>query len=292
MHFTGTIWRPPFEASSTLLQVTAGCTHDKCRFCTLYEDTPFRLSPISEVIEDLEEIQSVDPSSKRVYLTGANPFILNFTKLKNLALKVKEYLPGVTSIGCFSRITDFKNKTDEQLKELKKLGFDGLNIGVETGHEPTLTYMNKGYGTAEILEQCKRLDAAGITYNFFYLSGLAGKGKAEENALASAEIFNQLHPKILIVTALTLFPDSDLYQDVQNGDYTPTGEFEKLIELKTLYEQLDIEIIIEAGTVSNVAPMRGMLPRDKGKMVGHLQTLIENADEKELERYRDNIYHL
>ena len=291
MHFTGTIWRPPFEGDNALLQVTCGCTHDKCKFCTLYEGTSFRMSPMNEVIEDLSELKK-HSRVKRVYLTGANPFILDFDKLKNIALKIKEYLPHVTSIGCFSRITDFRNKTDTQLRELKKLGYDGLNIGVETGHESTLKFMNKGYGTSEILEECKRLDSIGITYNFFYLTGLAGKGKSEENALASAEVFNQLSPKILIVTALTIFPESELYQELQRGEYIPAGEVEKLIELESLYNNLNIEITIVADTVSNAVPMRGILPKDKERIVSSLRLLIENANEKELKNYRNGIHHL
>ena len=292
MHFTGTIWRPPFEASAALIQVTAGCTHDHCKFCTLYEGIKFRMSPMDEIIEDLAETKQCYPNAQRAYLTGANPFVLHFDKLKAIALKVKEYLPEAKSIGCFSRITDFKNKTDEQLRELKELGYDGLNIGVESGHEPTLEFMRKGYDSCDIVEQCKRLDNAGISYNFFYLTGLAGAGKGIESALASAEVFNQLHPKILIVTALTIFPESDLYLDIQSGDYETAGEFEKLHELKTLYQNLNIEIAIMADTISNVAPMRGLLPRDKQKMVSHLQGIIDNTDENELEQYREGIYHL
>lgn len=85
MHYTGTIWRPSFEANSALIQVTAGCTHNSCKFCTLYEDVPFqfRMSPPSEVEEDLKEISSTYyPNAKRVFFTGANPFVLSFDKLK------------------------------------------------------------------------------------------------------------------------------------------------------------------------------------------------------------------
>ena len=113
MHYTGTIWRPPYEACSALVQVTAGCTHHKCKFCTLYEDVPFkfRMSPLSEVEEDLKEISRYHRNAKRVFFTGANPFVLSFDKLKTLAELVKKYYPKVQSIGCFARITDITPKT-------------------------------------------------------------------------------------------------------------------------------------------------------------------------------------
>ena len=109
MHFDGTIWRPPYEAASLLIQVTAGCTHHSCKFCTLYEDLPFkfRMSPPSEVEEDLAAVSRYcqDAPWFRVFFTGANPFVLTTDKLKTLAQMVKKYCPNYSSIGCFGRIT-------------------------------------------------------------------------------------------------------------------------------------------------------------------------------------------
>lgn len=88
MHFTGQIWRPPYEASSLLLEVTAGCTHHKCKFCTLYNDLPFsfKMSPLEDVEEDLQEAQRIYGLWKRnipsrTFLTGANPFVLQAERL-------------------------------------------------------------------------------------------------------------------------------------------------------------------------------------------------------------------
>lgn len=184
MHYTGTIWRPPYEAYSALVQVTAGCTHHKCKFCTLYEDVPFkfRMSPLSEVEEDLKEISRYYRNAKRVFFTGANPFVLSFDKLKTLAGLVKKYYPKSESIGCFARITDIKPKTTEQLKELRRLGYNSITIGVEAGVDEALSFMHKGFGTKEIIEECKRLDAAHMDYNFFYLAGIYGSGRGEVGA--------------------------------------------------------------------------------------------------------------
>lgn len=184
MHYTGTIWRPPYEAYSALIQVTAGCTHHKCRFCTLYEDVPFkfRMSPLAEVEEDMKELGHYYHDAKRVFFTGANPFVLHFDKLKALAELVKKYFPNAESIGCFARITDITLKTTEQLLELRKLGYNGITIGVEAGDDEALSFMHKGFGTKEILTECKRLDEVGVDYNFFYLAGIYGAGRGESGA--------------------------------------------------------------------------------------------------------------
>lgn len=200
LHFTGQVWRPPYEASSQLLQVTAGCTHNKCKFCSLYHGTKFRLSPITEVEEDLKVIQSYQPKARRVFLTGANPFVLSYNRLLDLGLLIRKYLRHCESIGMFARISDIKPKTVEELKNLRHLGFDGISIGTESGDDNTLAVMNKGYTANDIIEQCKKLEEANIRYNLVYLTGLAGKGKGERNAINTANVFNQLHYRKLCIT--------------------------------------------------------------------------------------------
>ena len=129
MHFDGTIWRPPYEAGSLLLQVTAGCTHHACKFPPLYHDLPFqfRMSPLAEVEGDLQEAQlrHTDPISmlsarlqglpgaepvRRAFLVGANPFVLQYGRLLDIAGLMGKYVPSVQTIGCFARITDITTK--------------------------------------------------------------------------------------------------------------------------------------------------------------------------------------
>ena len=189
MHYTGTIWRPPYEASSLLLEVTAGCTHHKCKFCTLYNDLPFkfRMSPLEDIEADLQEAAHTvklwkNFSFERTFLTGANPFVLKFDRLMKIADLVHKYIPSSRTIGCFARVTDVTLKTDEELKALHNAGYDGLTIGIETGDDEALKFMNKGYRADDIVTQCKRLDLAGIHYSFFYLTSISGAGRGEKGS--------------------------------------------------------------------------------------------------------------
>lgn len=294
MHYTGTIWRPPYEAYSALVQVTAGCTHHKCKFCTLYEDVPFkfRMSPLSEVEADLKESSHYYPNEKRVFFTGANPFVLSFDKLKTLAGLVKKYYPNNQSIGCFARITDITSKTTEQLKELRELGYNSITIGVEAGDEESLSFMHKGFGVKEILTECKRLDEVGMDYNFFYLAGIYGADRGEIGAKNTAEVFNQLHPRIIVSSMLTIYPTSELYEEIQKGNWSEEAEIEKLYELKTLIKELNIDTYFATMGASNCINVQGHLPKDKEKMIKWLDEVIGSADEKELRRYRENLRHL
>ena len=311
MHYTGTIWRPPYEADSLLLEVTAGCTHHKCKFCTLYSELlfKFRMTPMEDIERDLLEVQILrtNPYSKmltrlqgeddpepiqRVFLTGANPFVLKTEKLLEIAALIHKYLPSVESIGCFARITDSVNKTDEQLLQLRQAGYNGLTIGVETGDDAALAFMRKGYTTSDILTQCKRLEQADIEYGFFYLTSISGKGHGEAGAKASADVFNQLHPFLVGPNMLTIYPESDLYQEIQNGNWEEEGELEKYRELRTLVENLNISTYFAAMGASNAFQLRGKLPEDKEKLLATLDRIISEVSEEDLQRYRRNLRHL
>lgn len=294
MHYTGTIWRPPYEAYSLLIQVTAGCTHHSCKFCTLYEDLPFKfkLSPFSEIEQDLAEASKYYHKVPRVFFTGANPFVLSTEKLKTLAKMVKEYFPKYETIGCFARITDITPKTVEELRGLRALGYDGITIGVETGDDEMLAFMNKGFQSKDTIEQCKKLEAANISYNFFYLTGISGAGRAEIGAKETAKVFNQLHPRIIESSMLTIYKNSELYEEIQKENWREESEIEKLIELKILIENLKITTRIVTDGASNLIQVRGNLPKDKEKLMKHLQYQISNVDESVLREYRVNLRHL
>lgn len=311
MHYTGTIWRPPYEADSLLLEITVGCTHHRCKFCTLYSDLPFkfRMSPIEDIESDLLEAQVLrtNPYSKmltrlqgkdnpepirRVFLTGANPFVLKTEKLLEIAILIKKYLPTVETIGCFARITDSVIKTDEELTQLRLAGYNGLTIGVETGDDTALAFMHKGYTSEDILTQCKRLERAGIEYGFFYLTGISGKGNGETGATASARVFNQLHPFLVGPNMLTIYPESELYQEIQNSNWKEEGELEKYRELRTLVENLSISTYFAAMGASNAFQLRGQLPKDKEKLLETLDKIISEVSEEELRHYRKALPHL
>ena len=311
MHYTGTIWRPPYEASSLLLEVTAGCTHHKCKFCTLYHDLPFqfRISPLSDLESDLQEAQlwNTDPVSmlaarlqgiprperiQRAFLTGANPFALKYERLIAIASLIRQYIPSIKTTGCFARITDVALKSDEELASLHQAGYDGLTIGIETGDDDALRFMNKGYAAADIVKQCQRLDCAGIHYSFFYLAGISGAGRGEVGAKATAAICNQLHPTLVGVNMLTIYPNSELYQEIQRGNWREESELDKYKEIRTLLESLEIPTQFAALGASNAFQFQGTLPEDEDALTAALDRIIETVREDDLREYRKNLPHL
>ncbi len=311
MRYTGTIWRPPYEAASLLLEATAGCTHHKCKFCTLYNDLPFkfRMSPLEDIESDLREAQllSTDPISmltvrlrgmprpepaRRAFLVGANPFVLKYDRLMTIADMTRRYIPSIKTIGCFARITDITHKSDEELADLHRAGYDGLTIGMETGDDEALRFMNKGYTASDIVKQCGRLDQAGIHYSFFYLAGISGAGRGKIGAEATAGVCNQLRPILIGVNMLTIYPESELYQEIQRGRWNAESEIEKYEEMRALLENLEIPAQFAALGASNAFQFQGTLPEDKKTLMAALDKIIAAGREDDLREYRRNLSHL
>ncbi|MBC5687959.1 radical SAM protein [Mediterraneibacter sp. NSJ-55] len=292
MHFTGRTWRPPYEASSFIIQATAGCTHNKCSFCSLYKKECFRMSPMEEWREDLAELASYQPYARRIFWTGANPFVMSYEKLKERALAVYDYLPECQTMAMFASIRDIKPKKVWQLRRLRGLGINGLSIGTETGDNYTLRLANKGYTAKDIIDQCRKLDEAGIEYYFVYMTGLAGKGNGYRNAVNSAKVFSKVNPRFISIDSLTLFQDIELYALAKQGKFIPAAERERIEELQTFIRHLQLKVHLFANSVSNFYPTTAYLPKEKEFILSELQNILDTVSEEEMQKYRHSLKSL
>ena len=200
MHFSCGIVRPPYEAGSCFLQVTSGCSHNKCRFCTFYKEAPFSVSPESEIREDLQEIRDSGWKVKRIFLQGADPFLLSYDRLKRIMDLIKEYLPWGVSVGGYGRVDSVRNKSVEQIRSLKEMGYDMIVFGIESGDDAVLDKMNKGYHASDIVEQLSKMDEAGMHYSVIFLYGLGGHDYGMGHAVKTAEVLNRLSPVRVLVS--------------------------------------------------------------------------------------------
>lgn len=289
MHFTGRTWRPPYEVNSVIIQATSGCTYNQCRFCSLYKGECFRMSPLTEFEADLAEIKSYQPNARRIFWTGANPFAMSYENLKLRALTVRDYLIKCQSMAMFASIRDIADKEVWQLRKLRAMGINGLSIGTESGDDETLSLANKGYTAKDIIEQCRKLDEAGIEYYFVYMTGLAGHGAGYRNAVNSAKLFSKLNPYFISVDSLTLFPDTELYALSQRGEFVSAGEQERLKELQVFIRSLQLRTHLFANSVSNFLPVAGYLPYDRERIAGEIEHTLNTVGEQEMVVYRQNL---
>lgn len=268
MNYTGPVYRPPFEAESLLLQVTVGCSHNRCSFCTMYRDVPFSVCPMEQVDLDIEEAARIWPMTTRVFLENGDAFVLSADKLERVTERIHERLPHVETISMYASIQNIRGKTDSELRRLRALGINELNIGIESGLDEALKLMNKGYTARESREQLLRLEDAGMDYGLNIIFGAAGAGKWRENAEATAELLNATRPYLIFTGTVHADPGCPLYEMMQDGTFVESTFGEYLDEEELLLRKLCLESTFYFGLhPSNVLPIQGILPKDREEVL-------------------------
>ena len=276
MSLTGIVYRPPYEADSLLLEVTRGCSHNKCTFCYMYPDIPFAVCPMEQVVADIEEAARVRPDVERVFLEHGDAFVLSTDRLAAIADAIHRRLPKVKTIAMYASIQNIRHKTDADLLRLKECGIGGLDIGAESGLDAALAYMNKGHTAAEAREQLLRLTEARIPYSFNAILGCAGAELWRENADATAELINAVQPHLLFVGTLHAAPGCRLYRDMKSGAFRECTTGQLLDEQERLIERLDLCDTVYFGShPSNIVPMQALLPEHKPEMLEILRETRE-----------------
>ena len=287
MHFTEPVYRNPYWPTWPLLEITQGCTHNKCKFCTMYKDVPFGTRKLQDIEDDLRELAATTPHAPTIQLLSANPLALSYDKLRPILEKINEYLPRIECVYTQGRVTDLRNKTADQLRELRDLGLREISMGTESGDDWTLDRVRKGYHAKDILEQCAKLDEAGIRYWHTFLNGVAGRSHSREHAINSAKIFSQTHPMVVGSGGLTLFPGTPLLEEAERGEFDPLSERQMLEELLLFVENLTCDCaFITHHTVSGTnLTGPGFLAR-KEAIVTALRDEIEHGNLDRMARVR------
>lgn len=275
MHFHGLIIRPGTDANSLFIEVTAGCSHNASTFCNFYKDTPFYVAPLSQIEEDLKEAKQKWPDVKDIWASGGNPFALSTNKQIAVWDLIRKYYPD-SRISAYAIISDFKQKSVEDFKEIKDHGLDEIMIGIESGDDEVLSFVNKGYTAKDIIETGHKMDEAGMTYRMIYLGGLAGKGKLVESAKRSAEVFNQIHPYYMMLTNLAVLPGTKLYEQMKNGEWVESSEKERIEEIRALINGLHNPITVNTLTSTSAVQFVAELPKDREEILHNLDQVIEH----------------
>jgi len=287
MHLTEPVYRNPYWPTWPLLEVTAGCTHNKCKFCTMYKDVRFGVASLTQIEEDLSELARLEPNARTIQLLSANPLALSYDKLAPILEKINEYLPHMEHVYAAGRVTDMRNKTVDQLRSLRDLGLNEISMGTESGDDWTLERIHKGYHATDILEQCAKLDEAGIAYWHTFLNGVAGRSHSREHALNSAHVFSQTNPMLVGTGGLTLFPGTPLLEEAQRGEFDPLSERKMLEELLLFVENLTYDCaFITHHTIGGVNLTGPNFQARKSGIVAALRHELEHGDLDRMARIR------
>lgn len=282
MHYTGQVYRHPIEGNTPLLEVTAGCSHNKCSFCTMYQNTPFSVSSLAHVEEDLQELASVNPNIDRVFLVNGEPFILSTEKLVEIGKLIAKYLPKIETITCYASVKSLKNKSVEDLKQLRSLKFNQLHVGLESAYDPALLQMNKGFNQKEAYENLKKLQEAKIEWDAIVMLGVAGKGKGQEHIAQTATLINEFPPYLLSIMTTSVSTGTPLEQMRAKGEFEECTEGEMILEEIDLLEQVQVEDAYFFGGHSyNLIPVNAPLSR-KPEILDHLRKKYASLSTKKL----------
>lgn len=282
MKYEGWICRAPMERASFMLPVAVGCSYNACKFCTLFKHMKYRELPMEQIEEEILRVKNAGGNPKRVFLGDGNAFGLKTEKLLTILNMICTNFPACEGINMDATVTNIQEKTDEELKQLKAAGVDELYLGIETGLDDVLKFMIKDHDLQQVYEAIDRLHVAGLQYDSHMMTGIAGKGRGIENAIALAEFYSRTKPRKIVNFSLFLHREASLYKDIESGRFKPADELENLMEERKLLELLEAENIKYDGfhDFSGVR-VRGTLPQDKEKMLAKLDKAIEEQRKKE-----------
>lgn len=290
MRYEGQICSGPMERSSFKLPIAVGCSYNGCKFCTLFKHLKYRELPIEQIEAELARVKDIGGMPASVFLGDGNAFGTDTERLMEIMGLIHEYFPGCKVINMDATVTNIKEKSDDDLKRLCKAGVSHLYLGIESGLDDILRFMNKDHGLEEAYTQIGRLKKAGFIYDAHIMTGVAGRGKGLENAEKMAEFFNSSSPRRVINFSMFLHKKAPLFQDIQEGKFFPADEGENLAEERRLLELLETEYLEYEGFHDFIEfRVKGVLPKDREKMLSKLDLKIEEykAKEKRLIAFAD-----
>jgi len=275
MHYEGNIIRPPSEADSIILQVTVGCTHNKCTFCGTYRGEAFRVKDERIIDADLEFAARYCRRQSRVFLADGDVLSLPQSRLVELLRKIRGQLPWIKRISLYANAKNGLRKSLADLAELKVLGLDRVYLGLESGHDQTLAAINKGVTAAEQVSFGRLVREAGLFLSVTVLLGIGGRENSLNHARETGRVISVMQPSQVGVLTLMLLPSTPLYELAARGEFTLPGREEMLQELYELVANIEVERLqLQTNHASNYLPISCRLPKDREAVLGSIRLAL------------------
>ncbi|MHA3963158.1 MAG: radical SAM protein [Candidatus Thorarchaeota archaeon SMTZ1-45] len=282
--YEGSIWRPPSEARSLILQATVGCSHNACIFCVSYKQKSYKVRGAKGVQSDLNTLpHEYKQHVKRVFLADGNALAMSTDELIKTLNVLKPELPMLERVGIYGYARDVRDKTVDNLISIKDAGLGIVYLGLETGDDELLRWARKGVGSRENIDACKKIRNASIPLSLTIILGLGGLEHSERHAQATAKALNEIDPEYIGALTLMTPPGTRISEMIKDREFEPMDPMDILKELKILVEGLELtNCIFRTNHASNYLPIRGTLGRDKEAMVQVLSDIIRSDDESRL----------
>lgn len=276
MRYYGMVIRPPSEADSYILQVTYGCSHNRCTFCGTYRDKHFRVRPIEEVLEDITVAGSEFPETQRVFLADGNALVLETERLVAILDSLAPVFPRLRRVGIYASAHDILRKTDGDLATLRQRHLEIVYLGLESGSDEVLRRVGKGITAAEMVEAVQKVRLAGMRASVIALLGLGGTELSQEHAEATGRVVSAMDPEYLSLLTLMLVPGTGLYRQSQSGTFALPAPPGLLRELREVVGHLDglSRCVFRTNHASNYLPLAGTLSRDKARLLATIDEAL------------------
>lgn len=277
LSYTEPVFRPPSEWKSLILQVTNGCSWNKCTFCDMYTSESKKFKPKKpELIEqELVSIVNSNLPVGRVFLADGDAMMLPFNRLKEILLLIKQYLPQVTRVSSYCLPRNLTNKTVEQLTELRALGLSLLYVGCESGDDEVLALIEKGETYQSSLVALSKIKQAGIKSSVMILNGLGGPELSKQHAINSAKLMNAAQPEFLSTLVVSFPLGEERFASNFNGRYRQLNQQELFQEMSTLLQALELDkTIFRSDHSSNYLVLKGVLGKDKQQLLDKVNMAI------------------
>lgn len=288
MRYEGDIYRPPSEAYSLLIQVTIGCSHNKCTFCSMFKDKVFRVRDVQEVLEDLESARRAYRRVERIFLCDGDALCLATSKLLVILEKIRELFPECRRVSVYGSAKDVLRKTPEELVQLRDAGIGMIYLGAESGSQKVLDAICKGVTRREMIDAVRKIEDCGIPASVTFISGLAGKEGWEEHAIETGKMISEMNASYVGLLTLMLDSRAPITNQINRGELQLLSGEEVVAETYLLLKHANPEkpCVFRSNHASNYVSLRGNLPQDKPAMMAQLTRAMENTGMLKDERFR------
>ena len=277
MKYEEILYRPPSEAGSLIFQVTIGCAHNGCTFCTMYDNKRFHIRDMDAIRADFEEMSHIYGSSPiRIFLADGDALAMPYDKLITLLGWIREFFPFAERVTCYGSALDILRKDEKELKSLKDMGLYMVYIGAESGDNAVLEAINKKATSDEIIESGKLLKKCGIKTSVTLISGLGGKARLKEHAIGSARLISRMKPDFVGFLTLMLDKKAPIYKDIKEGRLELLSPPQIVDEMELLLSNVDSEgTVFRSNHASNYMSLKGNLNKDIEEMLDTLRVIRE-----------------
>jgi radical SAM superfamily enzyme YgiQ (UPF0313 family) len=284
LQYEGSIWRPPSEARSLILQATVGCSHNACTFCVSYKAKKYRVRGAKGIQLDLNLLpESYKNQVSRVFLADGNALSMPTKELLLTLELLNGELPSLKRVGMYAYAKDVREKSVNELKTLYEAGLGIIYLGLETGDDELLRWVRKGVDSAENVASCKKIREAGIPLSLTIILGMGGLKKSERHAKATAHVLNVIDPEYVGALTLMIPQGTPIYDMVESHHFIPMKPMDILKELKILVKHLELsDCVFRTNHASNYLPICGVLNADKEDILDILSKTIESEDTSNL----------